>query len=38
LVDPALPDDIARRSPLAVAWRALEHAFDDFTRKSLIAA
>jgi hypothetical protein len=38
LVDPALPDDIARRSPLAVAWRALEHAFDEFTRKSLIAA
>jgi hypothetical protein len=38
LVDPALPDDIARHSPLAVAWRALEHAFDDFTRKSLIAA
>jgi hypothetical protein len=38
LVDPALPDDIARRSPLAVAWRALEHAFDDFTRRSLIAA
>lgn len=38
LVDPALPDDIARRSPLAVAWRALEHAFDDFTRRSLMAA
>ena len=38
LVDPALPDDIARRSPLAVAWRALEHAFNDFTRGSLIAA
>jgi hypothetical protein len=37
-VDPALPDDIAQRSPLALAWRALEHAFDHFTRRSLIAA
>jgi hypothetical protein len=38
LVDPALPADIARRSPLAVAWRALQHALDDFTQRSLIAA
>jgi hypothetical protein len=38
LVDPILPHNITRRSPLAVAWRALEHALDDFTRRSLIAA
>jgi hypothetical protein len=38
LVDPGLPDDIARRSPLATAWRALEHALHDFSRRSLIAA
>ena len=38
LVDPALPDDIARRSPLATAWRALDRTLDDFTRKSLVAA
>jgi hypothetical protein len=38
LVDPALPGDIRRRSPLAIAWHALEQAFDDFTRHSLIAA
>ena len=38
LVDPALPDDIGRRSPLAIAWHALERALDDFTRRSLIAA
>jgi len=38
LVDPALPDDIGRRSPLAIAWHALEQALDDFTRRSLIAA
>jgi hypothetical protein len=37
-VDPALPDDIGRRSPLAIAWHALERALDDFTRRSLIAA
>ena len=38
LVDPGLPDEIARRSPLAVAWRTLDRALDEFTRKSLIAA
>lgn len=37
-VDPALPGDIRRRSPLAIAWHALDQAFDDFTRRSLIAA
>lgn len=27
-LDPALPDDIARRCPLAHAWRSFEHALD----------
>jgi hypothetical protein len=27
-LDPQLPDEIAERSPLARAWRALEHALD----------
>jgi hypothetical protein len=27
-LDPALPDDIAQRAPLARAWRAFEHALD----------
>ena len=30
LVDPALPDGIGRRSPLAIAWHALERALEDF--------
>ena len=38
LVDPALPDDVARRSPLALAWRALDHALDEFAQRSMIAA
>ncbi len=38
LLDPALPEDIARRSPLATAWRALQHALDDFAERSLVAA
>jgi len=38
LVDPGLPEEIARRSPLAVAWRTLDRALEEFTRKSLIAA
>ncbi len=37
-LDPALPDDVARRSPLAIAWRALDRAFDTFTERSLVAA
>jgi len=38
LLDPALPDDLARRSPVALAWRAFDRALDEFTRRSLIAA
>jgi len=37
-LDPALPDDVARRSPLAIAWRNLDRALDDFTGRSLVAA
>jgi hypothetical protein len=38
LLDPALPDEIVRRSPLATAWRTLQRALDDFAERSLIAA
>lgn len=38
LLDPALPDDLARRSPIALAWRAFDHALDEFTHRSLLAA
>lgn len=38
ILDPALPEDVARRSPLAKAWRVLERALDDFTERSLVAA
>jgi hypothetical protein len=38
LLDPALPDDIASRSPLAVAWRTLNRALEDFAERSLVAA
>jgi len=38
LLDPALPEDISRRSPLASAWRGLQRALDDFTQRSLVAA
>jgi hypothetical protein len=38
LMDPALANDIARRSPLATAWRTLERTLNDFTQRSLVAA
>ena len=38
LLDPALPAEIAARSRLATAWRALDRALEDFTRRSLVAA
>lgn len=37
-LDPALPDDIAQRSPLAKAWRQLDKTLDTFIGKQLIAA
>lgn len=38
LVDAALPDDIARGSPLSVAWRRLDACLDDFLERQIIAA
>ncbi len=38
LLDPALPSDIAARSPLGQAWRRLDRALDDFIASELIAA
>ena len=38
LLDPSLPEDVARRSPLATAWRRLDHALDSYLAKSLLAA
>jgi Mn-dependent DtxR family transcriptional regulator len=37
-LDPQLPDDIAKRTPIATAWRALEHALDDKIQMAAIAA
>jgi len=38
ILDPRLPEDIRRRSPLATAWRAFQSALDDFVERSLVAA
>jgi len=38
LLDPALPDEIFSRSPLALAWRRLNCALEDFAERSLVAA
>ena len=37
-LDPQLPDQIARRSPLARSWRDFEHALDDKIQQAAIAA
>jgi hypothetical protein len=37
-LDPQLPEEIARSSPLAKSWRAFEHALDDKIRQAAIAA
>jgi hypothetical protein len=37
-LDPALPPEIAQRSPLAVAWRRLDKQLDQFTSAALLAA
>jgi Mn-dependent DtxR family transcriptional regulator len=37
-LDPALPDEIAQRSPLARAWRAFEHALDTRIAEAAITA
>jgi hypothetical protein len=38
LFDPALPEEVTPRSPLAIAWRGLNRALEDFAEKSLLAA
>ena len=37
-LDPTLPSTIARRSPLARAWRDFEHALDDRIQQAASAA
>jgi hypothetical protein len=37
-LDPQLPAEIAKRTPLATAWRAFEHALDDKIQTAAIAA
>ena len=38
LLDPKLPDHLKQRNPLATAWRQLDGALDDFTKRQLLAA
>jgi hypothetical protein len=38
LLDPVLPPDLAKRSPLAAAWRHLDHALNQFVDTQLSAA
>ncbi|MDQ6785168.1 MAG: hypothetical protein M3063_17400 [Actinomycetota bacterium] len=37
-LDPNLPTDIDNRSPLAQAWRKLDHTLDDYINRQIIAA
>ncbi|MFQ5505679.1 MAG: hypothetical protein ACE5F1_12915 [Planctomycetota bacterium] len=37
-LDPALPDDVARRSPLAMSWHNFERALNDYLDEQLTAA
>jgi len=37
-LDPALPDDLARRSPLATAWRTLDRELNRFIDNGVAAA
>jgi hypothetical protein len=38
ILDPALPPELVRRTPLAVAWRGLNHALDTFIDRQVLAA
>jgi hypothetical protein len=38
VLDPRLPEGVARRSALAVAWHRFESALDDFIDANLVAA
>jgi Mn-dependent DtxR family transcriptional regulator len=37
-LDPALPNEIAKRSPLAVSYRAFDRAIEDRIKQAAIAA
>jgi hypothetical protein len=37
-LDPGLPPEVARRSPLAQAWRNFDHVLDDFIAAGMVAA
>jgi len=38
VLDPKLPDSVKQHSPLATAWRQLDHALEEFVQHSLLAA
>jgi hypothetical protein len=38
MLDPHLPDQLAKRSELATAWRRLDHSLDDFINHAIDAA
>ena len=38
VLDPHLPDELSRRSPLATAWRQLDRSLDTFIDEGLAAA
>jgi hypothetical protein len=38
LLEPVIPAALAQRSPLATAWRHLDHALNDFVNAQLLAA
>ncbi len=38
VLDPALPPELAARSPLALAWRRLDRTLDNFISREMIAA
>ncbi|HET6319010.1 MAG TPA: hypothetical protein VFG86_21360, partial [Chloroflexota bacterium] len=38
LLDPLLPHELARRSPIATAWRHLDLALNEFVDRQLLAA
>jgi hypothetical protein len=37
-LDPRLPDDVAAKHPVAVAWRRLDHSLDQFIDSRFVAA
>lgn len=37
-LDPGLPEELASRNPLAVAWRHLDRTLDDYIDRAMVAA